>query len=59
MINSTQYRDRLEENIGTADFELTEDELSIINGKLAKIIVVGSKVDRVKKIIKEISGCIE
>jgi diketogulonate reductase-like aldo/keto reductase len=49
LINSTQYRDRLEENIGVADIELTEDKLSMINEKLAKIKVAGSKVDRVKK----------
>jgi len=32
---------RLEENIGAADIELTEDELSTINETLVKIKVAG------------------
>jgi len=48
-IPGTRKLNRMEENIGAADIELTEDELSMINEKLVKIEVAGSRVGRVRK----------
>lgn len=48
-IPGTRKLNRLEENIVAAEIELTEDELSMLNDTLAKIKVVGSRIDRIKK----------
>ncbi|OLN26358.1 hypothetical protein DSOL_5018 [Desulfosporosinus metallidurans] len=39
----------MEENIGAADIELTEDELSMLNEALSNVEIAGSRVGRVKK----------
>jgi len=48
-IPGTRKLNRLEENIGAADIELTEDELAMFNETLSKIKIEGSRVDRIKK----------
>lgn len=48
-IPGTRKLNRLEENIGAADIELTKDELSILNEALSNIEIAGNRVDRVKK----------
>ena len=48
-IPGTRKLNRLEENIGAADIELTDDELAMLNETLSKIKIAGSRIDRVKK----------
>ncbi|MGA9188909.1 MAG: aldo/keto reductase [Methanosarcina sp.] len=48
-IPGTRKLNRLEENIGSVDIKLTEDELVMLNETLSKIKIAGSRVDRVKK----------
>ncbi|HWQ49192.1 MAG TPA: aldo/keto reductase [Methanosarcina sp.] len=48
-IPGTRKLNRLEENIGAADIELTEDELAMLNEILSKIKIAGSRIERVKK----------
>lgn len=48
-IPGTRKLNRLEENIGAADIELTEDELFMLNEALSNIEIAGSRVGRVKK----------
>jgi aryl-alcohol dehydrogenase-like predicted oxidoreductase len=47
-IPGTRKLNRLEENIGAADFELTEDELAMLNETLSMINIAGSRKDRIK-----------
>ncbi len=48
-ISGTRKLNRLEENIGAPDVELTEDELAMLNETLSRIKITGSRVDRIKK----------
>jgi len=48
-IPGTRKFNRLEENIGSVDIELTDDELAMLNETLSKIKIAGSRVDRIKK----------
>lgn len=48
-IPGTRKLNRLEENIGAADIELTEDELVMLNETLSKIKIAGNRIERVKK----------
>ena len=48
-IPGTRKLNRLEENIGSVDIELTDDELAMLNETLSKIKIAGSRIDRVKK----------
>lgn len=48
-IPGTRKLNRLEENIGAADVELTEDELSMLNETLSRIKIAGNRIERVKK----------
>ncbi|HOW13663.1 aldo/keto reductase [Methanosarcina sp.] len=48
-IPGTRKLNRLEENIGAADIELTEDELVMLNETLSQIKIAGNRIERVKK----------